>query len=364
MPRKKSEELTNVNVLPNDSSVDRKSSLTAEERRFAEAILNERFKPIMDLLTSDGSVDASAIINQLYIDVVDAARQRERQAEIFNVLSDVDVSPFVQKMAGENGELKYLSWASAYKLIKQRYPFMTWRWLCFPDKEGSLHRYQYDKVTGNFTVYTEVTIEGMTLGEALTITDKGYRPVRVDSYKFFDKYVPRIDDTLVNHAIRRCFVKNLALFGLGLDLYTGEDIPDSIGDEEPAPLEKESSEPQAQEQTCKEAFAPETIPVVQPSLTEATQKPSENTVESSPVKQEPKVTEMTLEEAMNHRFENGITKLKGEKVGDIVLKYDTRERLNRFLNLFAASGVGSDKIASIRILKALEDGELNFPKAE
>ena len=68
--------------------------------------------------------------------------------------------------------------------------------------------------------------------EAYTVRTK-YKEIVVQSATMFD----------VNKTIMRCLVKNLAMFGLGLYIYAGEDLPEP-SDDEPAP------EPEARAEPC------------------------------------------------------------------------------------------------------------------
>lgn len=55
----------------------------------------------------------------------------------------------------------------------------------------------------------------------------------------------------VNKAIMRCLVKNLAMFGLGLYVYAGEDLPDDVvqpADDAPkSPKQKAASNPKSEQ---------------------------------------------------------------------------------------------------------------------
>ena len=260
-----------------------------------------------------------------------AAALEERQAKIFETLSKVDVSKNVEILEQGNKKLKYLSWASALKILKQYYPFATWRALEFEGVDGVVRQYRIDPETGNYTVYTEVTIEGITIGENLPVMDQNYA-VRKEGYKVKTKYreywIRPIDAMLVNKTIRRCLVKNLASFGLGIDLYIGDDLPYADDDE----------------QTQKaEPTAPKPEPVQEPTA-------------------EPAMPELTLQQALDHILESGSAKVKGTRVGDIVEKSTNKKKSLNLLTLFAEKGVGSDKAACAVIKNALESGEIAFPE--
>jgi len=64
------------------------------------------------------------------------------------------------------------------------------------------------------------------------------QPISIEGRKYKDKYgndkVEKIDSFNVNTAIMRCMTKGLALHGLGLYIYAGEDLPQA--EEEAAPV--------------------------------------------------------------------------------------------------------------------------------
>ena len=72
--------------------------------------------------------------------------------------------------------------------------------------------YRKDKAGAYVTV--SVTLNGRTETETLAVMD------------FKNKAVTAPDSTQINKAHKRCFVKALALHGLGLYIYAGEDLPE------------------------------------------------------------------------------------------------------------------------------------------
>lgn len=84
-------------------------------------------------------------------------------------------------------------------------------------------------------VFTEVTADDLTLPMFLPVLNSANKPMKLQSYtyKVWDKqnsrYVERTCEAVtmfdVNRALMRCLVKNLAMFGLGLYIYQGEDMP-------------------------------------------------------------------------------------------------------------------------------------------
>ncbi len=107
------------------------------------------------------------------------------------------------------GQLTYLSWAWAWAEFKKIYP----------DAMYKVDQFDGTYCTGNpalgYMVRTEVTADGLTYEMWLPIMDGRNQTI----------YEPKM--TEVNKTIMRCLTKNLAMFGLGLYIYAGEDLPES-----------------------------------------------------------------------------------------------------------------------------------------
>lgn len=139
------------------------------------------------------------------------------EAALYQALSSIDVKPYIEKK-GPNA-LSYLPWAKACDLIARDHTF-EYRVVKF-DPDGMetdggfpFQTLKVDSKTIGFNVETEVTIDGITKRMWLPVMDN-----RNESVKY-------LNGTLLNKSIMRCMVKNIAMFGLGIGLYTGEDLPD------------------------------------------------------------------------------------------------------------------------------------------
>lgn len=146
----------------------------------------------------------------------------------FGVLNKINVNDKVEKKSG----LTYLSWAFAWAEVKKIYPdafYIIKRFDGLP--------YVFDPKTG-YMVFTEVTIEGHTHEMWLPVMDGANKAMKDEAYKYTTKYGEKTCDAAdmfdINKTIMRCLVKNLAMFGLGLYIYAGEDLPE---DEEQKPIE-------------------------------------------------------------------------------------------------------------------------------
>lgn len=144
----------------------------------------------------------------------------------FEKLKQIDISPFVK----QKNKLSYISWAIAWRLVIDVCPDATYELKTFDDGVPC-------KITpfGAF-VSTTVTIDGVTREMTLPVLDGANKSLKAEPYKYTTKYGDKSVDALnafdINKAQMRCLVKNLGVFGLGLDLYIGYDLPEDLRLEE------------------------------------------------------------------------------------------------------------------------------------
>lgn len=142
-------------------------------------------------------------------------------SEVFSKLNHIDVNG---RSESKNG-LKYLSWAWAWAEVKKAYP----------DANYIVHEYEgkpylYDENLG-YMVSTKVTVNGETIPMHLPVMDSSNKAQKSTDYTYDTKYkkglvVKAATMFDINKTIMRCLVKNLAMFGLGLYIYAGEDLPE------------------------------------------------------------------------------------------------------------------------------------------
>jgi len=147
--------------------------------------------------------------------------------DYFNELYRLNVNENIEKKNG----LSYLSWSWAIAEILKKHPDMTYEILRF---ENNLP-YTYDEKTG-YMVFTKVTIAGITREMWLPVMDGANKAMldhkytyQVKNYKtgeLVEKEVQPATMFDVNKTIMRCLTKNFAMFGLGLYIYAGEDLPE------------------------------------------------------------------------------------------------------------------------------------------
>lgn len=163
---------------------------------------------------------------------------------MFKTLNNVDCSEYVQK----KNNLTYLSWAWAWAEVMKRYPDATYE---IVKTENGL---PYVASELGVMVYTRVTINGMTREMWLPVMDYQNRAMKLVPYEVKAKYgteiVPAATMFDVNKTIMRCLVKNLAVFGLGLYIYAGEDLPEEAKKEALAQAAEQAK--QAAEQAAEQ----------------------------------------------------------------------------------------------------------------
>jgi len=133
----------------------------------------------------------------------------------FARLSAINVSEHIEKKGG----FSYLSWPFAVAQLRLADPTASWEVRRF---DGLPY------LASEIGVFVEVavTVQGVTLSQIHPVLDSRNRPILAPTA--FD----------INTSIQRCLVKAIALHGLGLYIYAGEDLP-QIGTEpaanDPAP---------------------------------------------------------------------------------------------------------------------------------
>lgn len=121
--------------------------------------------------------------------------------EIWKTLSSIDCSKHTKKVKAGYAELTYLPWSSAWELICNHYPDSTFEVL-------------EDKSYGDtLEVWIRLTIGGHSRTMWLPVMDNK------------NKSIPNPTSREVSDNRMRCLVKAAAMFGLGLYIYQGEELP-------------------------------------------------------------------------------------------------------------------------------------------
>lgn len=146
---------------------------------------------------------------------------KQQSSNVFNELSSLNVNDKVEKKNG----LTYLSWAYAWSEVKKVHPDANYEIKFFDGKP-----YVFDEKTG-YMVFTEVTIQGLSHTMWLPVMDGANKAMMDEQYTYSTRYGEKSVEAAtmfdINKTIMRCLVKNLAMFGLGIYIYAGEDLPEN-----------------------------------------------------------------------------------------------------------------------------------------
>ena len=125
----------------------------------------------------------------------------------FARLSAINVNAHLEKKGG----FSYLSWPFAVAQLRLADPAATWEVRRF-------NGLPYLASEAGFFVEVAVTVQGVTLSQIHPVLDGRNRPLLAPTA--FD----------INTSLQRCLVKAIALHGLGLYVYAGEDLPQPAAD--------------------------------------------------------------------------------------------------------------------------------------
>ena len=168
----------------------------------------------------------------------------ETKESVFETLSKIDVSDHVEQKMG----LSYLSWAWCWQTLKTTYPdtpvpkITKYKEMLLTKNGYELTDREVPYLTTPTGTMVEVTvsIKGVDYTQSLYVMDNRNKVV--------------VNPTIgqINKTIQRCTVKAIAMAGLGLNLYAGEDLPMgdiSEQDKKKAEQKRKQSEQKARLQT-------------------------------------------------------------------------------------------------------------------
>lgn len=145
--------------------------------------------------------------------------------EIFKTLQAIDCREHIEK----KNDLSYLSWSWAWGYVASRYEAS---YEILTDKQTELPFFEAPGM--GYIVRTRVTIDVHTREMWLPAMSPDNRALQTEPFEVTRKRrdgtpytvtIPPCDMMDINKTIMRCLVKNLAMFGLGLYIYAGEDLP-------------------------------------------------------------------------------------------------------------------------------------------
>ena len=129
----------------------------------------------------------------------------KKKEHYFELLRKHNVSEYMEK----KGQFNYLSWAYAVEELRKLKPDATWK--VIKDENG----YPYTSTPAGHFVEVEVTVDDISLSQIHPVLD--HRNQTIEQPNAFQ----------INTSIQSCLSKAIALHGLGLYIFRGEDLPES-----------------------------------------------------------------------------------------------------------------------------------------
>jgi Protein of unknown function (DUF1071) len=149
----------------------------------------------------------------------------------YTTLAAINVNDKIEKKNG----MSYLSWAWAVDQLLRADPAASWEYR------------EHQKWNDTVMVFCTVTAFGKQMTSQLPVMD--YR----------NKAISNPDAFAVNTAMQRCLAKAIALHGLGLYIFAGEDVPETDNTISPVKESLKGTDLSAQKKDMLEALATECI---------------------------------------------------------------------------------------------------------
>ena len=238
----------------------------------------------------------------------------ETKESVFETLSKIDVSDHVEQKMG----LSYLSWAWCWQTLKTIYPdtpvpkITKYKEMLLTKNGYELTDREVPYLTTPTGTMVEVTvsIKGVDYTQSLYVMDNRNKVV--------------VNPTIgqINKTIQRCTVKAIAMAGLGLNLYAGEDLPMgdiSEQDKKKAEQKRKQSEQKARLQTVLGEYR-ELLPKVAEAYETTTGEIEEQVKQTaeSEIENFDKMPAINRGERMNNILKNMLSQKGAIEQGDLL----------------------------------------------
>lgn len=159
---------------------------------------------------------------------------RKEQEDLFKKAIQLNVNDHTELKKN----LTYLSWAWAWQEFLRICPEATYEIKKFTNPvTGKITTYLEDEEFG-IMVFTSITARGVTREMWLPVMDGANKAMKRQPYTYvvkkddkqYEKSVEAVSMFDINKTIMRCLTKNIAMFGVGLYIYAGEDLPIELGE--------------------------------------------------------------------------------------------------------------------------------------
>lgn len=161
-------------------------------------------------------------------------KSRKEQEDLFKKAIQLNVNDHTDL----KNNLTYLSWAWAWQEFLRICPEATYEIKKFTNPvTGKITTYLEDEEFG-IMVFTSITARGVTREMWLPVMDGANKAMKRQPYTYvvgkgdkqYEKSVEAVSMFDINKTIMRCLTKNIAMFGVGLYIYAGEDLPIELGE--------------------------------------------------------------------------------------------------------------------------------------
>lgn len=237
----------------------------------------------------------------------------------FNKLFSVNCNDKTEKKSNGSTQLTYLSWTYAWQEVKKIFPNAKYEIEKFGENRLP---YIYDEKTG-YMVFTKVEIEGIEHEMWLPVMDSANKAMKDKPYtykakeynygKFTGKYIDKTVESAtmfdINKTIMRCLTKNLAMFGLGLYIYAGEDLPENVDAENNVPKQEKKISNKREEVTPYD-FEEDKMTEEQLKTISSLEQPLKEQLRTFYKKDPTQLTKLEAESAIKSLNEKGLIKTK------------------------------------------------------
>ena len=132
-----------------------------------------------------------------------------KKISTFEEREKINVTGHIEK----KGMFSYLSWAFAVSEIRRACPDAQWEVHEYQNEKGMIQPFM-NTDCGHFVKVT-VTADGIPMSQVHPVLDNRNKPIEnPNSFQ-------------INTSIMRCLAKAIALHGIGLHIFAGEDLPPS-----------------------------------------------------------------------------------------------------------------------------------------
>ena len=158
---------------------------------------------------TNGEEEEDHPMGRIMAGMVDLSQKQEKLKDHMYFLKLRKTECKVAKLGHNN--LNYISWAEAWDKLKEKYPDSRYQ----VHEDPKTHMPYFSDESGAF-VKVSVTVSGLTHTTHLPVMNNRNQAVKK----------AELDTFIVNKNIQRCLAKAIAMHGVGLYVYQGEDFPE------------------------------------------------------------------------------------------------------------------------------------------